>query len=137
MLQHKHVIVTAKVLAPPGKNDFAFMNSWFTSLIEAMHMKIMFGPHFEYCDMKGNEGFTGIAIIETSHVVCHFWDAESPGILEFDLYTCGDMYLDKVFEHLQVFKPTSITYKYLDRENYLEELDKGTIIYAENEQLAA
>lgn len=137
MLQHKHVIVTAKVMNPPGKGDFEFMNKWFKSLIEDMKMKIMFGPHFEYCEVNGNQGFTGVAIIETSHCVIHCWDEESPGDLHFDLYTCGDMYLDKVFEYLQEFNPIAITYKYLDRENGLEVLEEGTRIYVQDNAIAA
>lgn len=137
MLQHKHVVVEAKVKAPPGKNDFCFMRDWFASLIEDMKMKIMFGPHFEYCEMKGNQGFTGFAIIETSHCAIHCWDEEFPGTIHFDLYTCGDMYLDKVMEHLQVFKPISVTYKYMDREHGFKILEEGTIIHADNRAIAA
>lgn len=125
MLQHKHLIVRADILNPPGPNDIGIMANWFSNLIDAMNMKIMMGPILEYSHMVGNRGFTGACIIETSHVVAHVWDEDSPGMLQLDVYTCGCLDLDVIFGFIDHFKPTQISYKFLDREHDLITLDEG------------
>ena len=40
-------------------------------------------------------------------------------MLQLDVYTCGDMHEDKIFKHLEQFKPTKVQYKILDRDRSL------------------
>ena len=85
-------------------------------------MKILFGPEARYVDIVGNRGLTCFAIIETSHVVMHTWDECDPAMIQLDVYTCGELNTDVVFDFLKQFDPIKIDYKYLDRETDLHEI---------------
>ena len=127
MLEHKHLIVRAEVLHPPQANQTAWMNEWFRSFIEKIGMKVLNGPHVTYLDVEGNRGFTGVCIIETSHVAMHVWDENTPALMQFDVYTCGALDIKKVFEALDDFVPQKIEYKFLDREHGLNHVDHGMV----------
>jgi S-adenosylmethionine/arginine decarboxylase-like enzyme len=128
ILQHKHVLIRAEIMTPPKENELGFMKEWFTYLVSQLNMKVLSGPHLEYCHMVGNKGFTGVCIIETSHIACHIWDEVSPSLMQLDVYTCGEMDLNVVFKGLDPFDPVKIEYKYLDREHGLKVLDVGETI---------
>ena len=130
MLEHKHLIVRAEVLSPPSSSQVNYMEGWFRRLIESIGMKILNGPHVTYLDVEGNRGMTGVCIIETSHVAMHVWDENMPGLMQFDVYTCGPLEPKKVFEALSEFNPTKIEWKYLDREHGLNHIDHGMADYA-------
>ena len=119
-LVHKHLIVRAEVNNPP--KDETRAKEFLRELIEGINMKILFGPEAKYVDIPGNRGLTCFAIIETSHVVMHTWDEMEPGIIQLDVYTCGELDTDVVFAFLKQFDPIKIDYKYLDRENDLHEI---------------
>jgi S-adenosylmethionine/arginine decarboxylase-like enzyme len=91
-------------------------------------MKIIKGPFASYVNVEGNRGLTGIVMIETSHIAFHIWDEVRPGLIQFDLYTCGQLELDKV---LSIFKETfdivTLDYILFDRENGFVEESSGTI----------
>lgn len=125
ILQHKHLIVKAELLDPPYLPHE--VRSWMKKLVDKINMNVMMGPYAAYCDMPGNRGLTGVAVIETSHIALHVWDENSPALAQLDVYTCSDLNVDDVFEALQEFKPTKIEYKYLDREHDLVQLDAGVI----------
>lgn len=116
MLKHQHVIIRAEVMQPPGPNDTESTQLWFKNLIEAIGMKILLGPFVVYSDMPGNRGMTGISAIETSSITMHAWDEESPGVIQLDVYTCADLDLPIVFDHLKVFAPKEIEYHFIDRD---------------------
>lgn len=118
MLQHKHLIIRAEVKNSP--KDIEFMSIWFKELINEIEMKILMGPYLVYLDKEGNRGFTGAAIIETSHIVMHTWDEESPNIIQLDVYSCKDFEKQIVIDKLKIFDPIVIEYKLLDRENNLD-----------------
>ena len=92
-------------------------------------MKICKGPITAYVDVKGNEGATGVVIIETSHVAIHVWDRQSPALVQLDVYTCGDFEPRKIFNALKEFEVKKLEYKYLDREHGLIEIP----VYASND----
>ena len=79
-------------------------------------MKALMGPYVTYCDKKDNEGLSGAAVIETSHIALHVWDKDSPAVLQLDVYTCSDLELDVVFKHLERFSPKVVEYHFLDRD---------------------
>jgi S-adenosylmethionine/arginine decarboxylase-like enzyme len=128
LLVHKHLIVRAEVYRPPM--DEKFLTSWLNQFIEKIGMKVMMGPYVKYSNMVGNRGITGAAIIETSHIVMHIWDEVSPALMQFDVYSCGEFdpetICNKIDEDFAVHK---IEYKFLDRENNLNELH--TITYTD------
>lgn len=120
-LFHKHLIIRAEVNKPmvcPEKVS----KIWMPSLIEKIGMKILMGPYAVYSDMVGNRGLTAATIIETSHVVMHIWDEESPAMVQLDVYTCGPLDPQLIVEHLQEMEPSKIDMKFLDRETNLVEL---------------
>jgi len=127
VIEHKHVIIRAEVNKPPTRFDTGFMGLWFQDLVSDLGMKILSGPHIEYVDVSGNKGLTGVCIIETSHIAMHVWDEVSPGLMQFDVYTCGKMDLQVIKDALLDFDPVKIEYKYLDREHGLNELGEGTL----------
>lgn len=123
-VRHKHLVVRAEISNPPFGADTGMVTEWMRSLIESIDMKIMFGPQAMYCHVEGNRGMTAFAIIETSHLAFHSWDECGPAILQLDVYTCSDLVVDDVVKALDVFEPTKIEYKFLDREHGLTLLDE-------------
>lgn len=75
--------------------------SWMRSLVESIDMKIIQGPYASYVTKDGNRGLTCIVMIETSHIALHIWDEPSPAEIQFDLYTCGDLPIDKILKKLE------------------------------------
>jgi S-adenosylmethionine/arginine decarboxylase-like enzyme len=119
-LVHKHLIVRAEVTNPP--KDETLAKEFLKELIEGINMKILFGPEAKYVDIPGNRGLTCFAIIETSHVVMHTWDECEPAMIQLDVYTCGALDTDVVFEFLRRFGVIKMDYKFLDRETDLKEI---------------
>jgi S-adenosylmethionine/arginine decarboxylase-like enzyme len=119
-LVHKHLIVRAEVRHPP--KDETRAKEFLKKLIEGINMKILFGPEAKYVEMVGNKGLTCFAIIETSHIVMHTWDECDPGMIQLDVYTCGDLDTDVVFDFIKQFDPVKVDYKYIDRETDLKEI---------------
>jgi len=120
LLVHKHLIVRAEVNLPP--KDETHAKEFLRELIEGIRMRILFGPEARYVDVVGNRGLTCFAIIETSHVVMHTWDECDPAMIQLDVYTCGELDTNVVFDFLKQFDPVKIDYKYLDRETGLQEI---------------
>ena len=97
-VQHKHLIVRAEVSKPPTNQKWA--HTWLTDLVSKIGMQICQGPITTYLDNPGNRGLTGLVIIETSHIALHCWDETDPGLLQLDVYTCGDLPTDIIFEEI-------------------------------------
>ena len=116
-MKHKHLIVRAEVSNPPRYEQNII--DWTKHLINDIGMKILLGPYATYCDKEGNKGFTCATIIETSHVVVHTWDEQSPKLVQLDVYTCSELDPQTVFYALDKWDPIKIDYKYLDRETNL------------------
>jgi S-adenosylmethionine/arginine decarboxylase-like enzyme len=116
MIYHKHLLVNAKV--NNAVKSEAQGIEFLTNLVEKIDMKIIKGPFASYVNKEGNRGLTGIVMIETSHIAFHIWDEVRPGLVQFDLYTCGQLELDRV---LSIFKETfdveSLDYVLFDRED--------------------
>ena len=120
-LVHKHLIVRAEVLDPPS--DEKLVSEQVRSLIESIGMKILMGPYAKYVNMEGNRGLTVATIIETSHVVMHTWDETDPAVIQLDVYTCGELNTQIVFDWLEQYQPINKQYKYLDREFDIKEIE--------------
>lgn len=133
MLKHEHIIVRAEVRKPPKCP--VYIKSWLARIIEAIGMKLAQGleanPISYYCNLEGNEGLTGAAILETSHSCIHVWDSDSPAIVQFDLYTCSCLDLDTVFAQFDEFDPVKIEYTFMDRENGLTLVERGMKVHAD------
>jgi len=121
MLVHKHLIVRAECLKPI--KDEKESCDWLSGMIKFVNMKPLIGPFAKYLDVPGNRGLTVAAIIETSHCVVHIWDEENPGMLQFDLYSCGPFNPEEVCKKIKKdFDCTKIEYKFIDRENGLKDV---------------
>ena len=116
MLFHKHLLVNAKVKNPMNTEEQGI--EFLKDLVNQIDMKIIKGPFASYVDKDGNKGLTAIVMIETSHIAFHIWDEVDPGLIQFDLYTCGQLDLDRV---MSIFKNTfdvqSLDYVLFDREH--------------------
>jgi len=116
MIFHKHLLVNAKVTNPMASEEEAV--TFLTDLVNKIDMKIIKGPFASYVDKPGNKGLTAIVMIETSHIAFHIWDESDPGLLQFDLYTCGPLDLPSVFnEFHKAFNVIELDYQLFDREN--------------------
>jgi len=115
LLEHKHIIIRAEVDSPPF--DETRIKDWLAKLVDDLGMKIMMGPIAGYSPVVGNRGLTAAVVIETSHIVLHAWDEESPAMLQLDVYTCSHLDKNVVLNAIQEFKPTHVDYKILDRES--------------------
>jgi S-adenosylmethionine/arginine decarboxylase-like enzyme len=121
LLEHKHLIVRAEVRLPPRCP--VYIKQWLSSIIDGIGMKLAQGleanPISYYCNLEGNEGLTGAAILETSHTVIHVWSEVSPAIIQYDLYSCSCIDIDLVLSFFEEFQPTKIEYKFIDRDQAL------------------
>ena len=120
LLEHKHLIIRTEVNNPP--RDEVWLQNWLTELVDKIGMKVCRGPITAYVDMPGNEGLTGVVVIETSHIAIHVWDAVEPALVQLDVYTCSTLDKDIIFAELEQWNPTKVEYKYLDREFGLKEV---------------
>lgn len=125
ILEHKHLIVRAELNNPPYSPSE--IKQWMRELVDLIGMNILMGPYAVYSDMPGNQGLTAVTIIETSHIAMHVWDETDPALMQLDVYTCSKLDPADVFAALQIFEPTKIEYKYIDREHDLTLLDRGQI----------
>jgi S-adenosylmethionine/arginine decarboxylase-like enzyme len=118
---HKHLIVRAEVNDPPVDESWAIQ--WISKLTKDIGMNILLGPFARYLDVPGNRGLTVATIIETSHIVMHVWDEDKPSMLQLDVYTCGPLDTEIIFNAINEFEPVHLEYKYLDREHSLIEVN--------------
>ena len=96
-------------------------------------MKILMGPFVKYSDMPGNEGLTGGAIIETSHVIMHCWDRVNPPVMQLDVYSCSEFDPIKVCEKIKKdFDVIKLEYKFLDRNSELKEINDLKVLKSNN-----
>ena len=128
ILVHKHLIIRAEAINPPM--DEEFLRRWLEKFVKEIGMKVLMGPYVKYLDMVGNRGITGAVIIETSHVVLHVWDETNPALMQFDVYSCSNLNVEKICKKItNDFIIEKLEYKFLDRENDLRDI-KGATIYA-------
>ena len=112
---HKHLIIRAEANKVP--TDEEQLTEWLKDFIDSIHMKILMGPYVKYCNVEGNRGITGIAVIETSHIAIHVWDEPNPALMQIDVYSCAEFDVDEIAEKIkQDFDVVKLDYKYLNRE---------------------
>ena len=118
-LVHKHLLIRALVDQAPDK-DFD-LDSALQDLISRIDMKILAGPFTAYCPAKGNVGWSGTCIIETSHIAIHCWNEPKPNVIQLDVYSCKDFEIKDVTDWLnEYFGVLIVDHKFLDREKGFE-----------------
>jgi S-adenosylmethionine/arginine decarboxylase-like enzyme len=126
MLYHKHLLVNAKVKSPMKEESAAI--AFLQDLVDKIDMKIIKGPFAAYVDKDGNKGLTAIVMIETSHIAFHIWDEVDPGLIQFDLYTCGQLELDRVISLFkETFDVVNMDYVLFDREHGFKVEAEGSL----------
>ncbi len=126
MALHNHLLVNGYSLIPP--TDEGKTIEWMKNLVESIDMKIIQGPFASYVSKEGNRGLTAIVMIETSHIAMHVWDEEDPAFVQFDLYTCSILPVEKVLKDLEdtfglhnyqsMVLERSSGFKVIERENW-------------------
>jgi len=102
--------------------------AFLQDLVDKIDMKIIKGPFAAYVDKDGNKGLTAIVMIETSHIAFHIWDEVDPGLIQFDLYTCGQLELDRVISLFkETFDVVNMDYVLFDRENGFKVEAEGSL----------
>ena len=97
-VNHLQQIIIGEVTKPPTNVDA--VKQFMCDLVESIGMKRLIEPQAVYVEAVGNRGMTSCVLIETSHIAWHVWDEQSPGLLQFDLYTCGDLIDERVIQWL-------------------------------------
>ena len=116
---HKHLIIRAEANKVP--TDEKQLTEWLKDFIDYIDMKILMGPYVKYCNVEGNRGITGIAVIETSHIAIHVWDEPNPALMQIDVYSCAEFDVDEIAEKIKSdFDVIKLDYKYLNRETGLK-----------------
>ena len=119
-VKHKHLLIRAEVNKPPASEEHII--TWLNNLIKKIDMKILAGPYANKVTKIGNAGITGVAIIETSHIIIHTWDENNPALIQLDVYSCKDFKKSDILECLEEFETVQVDYKYFDRENNFQEI---------------
>jgi S-adenosylmethionine/arginine decarboxylase-like enzyme len=123
-IKHLHLMVRAEIERPIKTEEEAV--AWLKDLVERIDMKIAAGPISKYVDMPGNEGVTATVSVETSHIAFHIWEKLDPMIIQFDLYTCGELDYIDVLDHLSdSFGIVNMQWQYLDRQDGFKILDQS------------
>ena len=131
-VQHHHLLLRMELETCPGENDKETVSNMIDNIIKDINMKSLASPHVYYMKYpRFNEGLTGIAPIETSHIAFHFWNQPDPRflhtgtsncLLEFDIYTCGTLStrnIGKVLHHLTCYRPVYADVTLIDRSKGL------------------
>ena len=99
MALHNHVLINGYTLLPP--TDEKQTIAWMQQLVDSIGMKTIQGPFASYVTKEGNRGLTAVVMIETSHIAMHVWDEGDPAFMQFDLYTCSTLPVEKVVKNLE------------------------------------
>ena len=99
MALHNHLLVNGYTLLPP--TDEGKTIEWMKNLVESIDMKVIQGPFASYVTKEGNRGLTAVVMIETSHIAMHVWDEPDPSFMQFDLYTCSTLPVERVLQNLE------------------------------------
>jgi S-adenosylmethionine/arginine decarboxylase-like enzyme len=121
-IKHLQQIIIGQVTNPP--TDVDVVKQFMSDLVEAIGMKRLIEPQAVYVEAVGNKGMTSCVLIETSHIAWHVWDEQTPGLLQFDLYTCGDLNPDQVLSIVkEFFGLTTYSMKVFNRAEELNEIE--------------
>jgi S-adenosylmethionine/arginine decarboxylase-like enzyme len=130
-LVHKHLLVRAEVNSPPLFKDQERLDNEIKNLIKKIDMNILSGPHTAWSDVEGNEGYSSVAIIDTSSITFHSW--LEPSVIQLDVYSCKDFQIKTIFTWLAQFDLEKVDYKYIDRDKGFKTLDSNELSWWDNE----
>ena len=126
-VNHLQQIIIGQVTKPPTNVDA--VKQFMCDLVESIGMKRLIEPQAVYVEAVGNRGMTSCVLIETSHIAWHVWDEQTPGLLQFDLYTCGDLIAEQVLEIVkEFFGLTKYSVKVFDRAQEFTQINDGELL---------
>lgn len=114
-LNHQHAIISFQAPATAKLLSELTGQILLSELVKLLDMNKLMGPYTIRCDTVGNEGVTGVVVIETSHCSFHAWDE---GLVQMDLYSCKDFDVKKIVDYLAHFFSidySSIRFQKIDR----------------------
>ena len=128
LIQHHHLLLRMELETCPKEHQKAEAEQLIQKIIRDLDMHLLAKPHVYYVTVPHyNEGLTAIAPIQTSHIAFHFWNTPDSNILhqensrcllEFDIYTCGNLTIRQIhtiLHHLSKYKPTHVDINLLNR----------------------
>ena len=130
-LVHKHLLIRAEVNSPPLFKDRERLDNEIKSLIRNINMNTLSGPHTAWSNVEGNEGYSSVAIIDTSSVTFHSW---VDGVIQLDVYSCKDFKIKTIFTWLAQWDLEQVDYKYIDRDQGFKTLDNNELSWWDNKQ---
>lgn len=135
MIQHKHLLVRIEGNSHSGDDANGELKKFIEDMIKAIRMDICLPFRSEFVDQKGNEGITWNVGLVTSHAAGHEWihpnrdlmHTKAKHLIQFDLYTCGELNesdVEHILYHLAVYYDSlHIDYRTLDRSRGFYALD--------------
>lgn len=90
MLKHTHYLLKCTI-SRDKVHHLTERNiaKWLKSLVKALKMKIIDGPHCTSTEISGNTCVTGFVIIPTSHIVIHIFTDDTFPEVNLDIYSCS------------------------------------------------
>jgi len=131
-LVHKQVLINLKVGSPP--RDYEEVEAFIAFLIKRIDMKIAKAPSIlknpvgYTCPTLGNQGTTGVGILETSHTAIHTWTEETPCKFDLDLYSCSDFDIKEILTLCECFDILSGNYVILNRNDLIQIVETGDVV---------
>tara|TARA_R100001463_G_scaffold76347_8_gene130451 strand:- start:3601 stop:4089 length:489 start_codon:yes stop_codon:yes gene_type:complete len=123
-LVHKHLLVRAEVNSPPLANHGEDkLNQQIKDLVKKINMNLLSGPHSAWGDHEGNEGWSAVAIIDTSSITFHSW---TDGVIQLDVYSCKEFAIKNVWDWLSQFDIEKLDYKFINRDKGFKTIDDNS-----------
>ena len=94
-------------------------------------MNTLSGPHTAWSNVEGNEGYSSVAIIDTSSITFHSW---VDGVIQLDVYSCKDFKIKTIFTWLAQWDLEQVDYKYIDRDQGFKTLAHNQLSHWDNDQ---
>lgn len=127
-IQHKHLLLRAECKRFPGNTEQEQnqLNADIEDLISLIGMKTILPARCYYVGADGNEGWTGQAGLETSHIAYHIWNKPDPKIMsnedasliQLDVYTCGclgEKQIKDIIRFINKFGIIKVEFEVIDR----------------------
>jgi len=132
-IHHNHMLIRMEMINSPTIKDISNIKKLLKKIIKDINMKLLGVPHIYYVETPHEKkGITGICTIQTSHLSFHIWEnpgnhilqnSKSKGLMQFDIYTCGELTKNNaksILENIKIFIPTRIDIDILDRKKTLK-----------------
>lgn len=122
---HKHLIINVTVERMPQTPEE--LNTWLEKVVNKIKMNVFLPPMSRLCDTPGNEGITGVVVIDTSHCSIHFWYGEDVVVAKADLYSCKEYNVEDFIEMFNEFGLLDYNYMLIRRDNDINVVEEKQV----------